>query len=188
MILSFIELINIVITILAVGYIFMDIFRIKGTETYSSRTAGKEEFILSVLTVSPAIIFHEFGHKLVALALGFNATFNAYFLGLLIGVVLKFTNAPIIFFVPAYVSIGGTGTLLGQKYGSMLIPLAGPLVNGLLFLISLIITKYELVKGKWYLSFWASKKINLFLMILNMIPLPGTDGFHFFNALLNFIF
>ncbi len=183
MIITSTEIIYMIITILAVGYIFMDFFKIKSTEIQELSRAGREEFFLSVITISPAIILHELGHKFTALILGFNATFYMNALGLLVGIVLKFMNSPIIFFIPAYVSVGGVGTTFGQKFADVLIPLAGPLMNGLLYLISLIITKYELVKGKWYLSFWASKKINLFLMILNMIPFPGTDGYHFFRAL-----
>ena len=164
------ELLQMIITALGIGYIFMDFFRKPSTEFYYSR-AGKREFFLATLAAIPSVVFHELGHKFTALMFGGVATYYIHPF-LFLGVLLKALNFPFIFIVPAYVSVYG---LTSWQYS--LTAFAGPLVNLVVFGLSKLICKYELVSGEKYLFFFVLGELNKWLFIFNMLPLPGTDGY-----------
>lgn len=176
MILGIYELFQITVTVVALGYIFMNFFVLPSTETRRYK-AGKKEFYLSMLAVSPAIVLHELSHKFLGVYFGFDALYNVSYLGLAIGIFFKLMNSRFIFFVPAFVSISGQG----QDIGNLLVPLSGPLTNLFLFVISYAVVKFELVRGRKFLVFWASRYINLWLFVLNMLPIPGADGWHVYK-------
>jgi Zn-dependent protease len=175
------EIFGMIVTVVAIGYIFKDMFRLPTTEFFYVGE-DRRNFILAMLIVSPAVIVHELAHKFVAMSFGFTAVYQASYTWLGIGVLMKMFGFPFLFFVPAYVSIFGFGSSL--TYAT--IAIAGPLVNLLFFLIGYIVTKYELVSGKNYLYFHVFKQINMWLFAFNMLPLPGTDGFQFFARILGF--
>ena len=154
--------------------------------SYSHYGFDLEGFKFAVMLVAPAIILHELAHKFVALSFGMQATFYAAYFWLFLALLLKAIKAPFIFFVPAFVSITGSGTYLQYS----MIAVAGPLMNLLLYLISNFMARKLLVSGrKQELPFWLlSAKINLFLFIFNMLPIPGFDGFKFYYGLLRAIF
>ena len=52
------------------------------------------DFKYAIYVSAPAIIIHELGHKFVAMAYGYTATFEMFSLGLAIGVVLKLIGSP----------------------------------------------------------------------------------------------
>ncbi len=183
--LSLMEVFDIALMSLVVGYIFKDVFRPRvaytDPDTYLKNvTPGHHDgrlsdFWFAVVLVAPSIIFHEFGHKFTAMAFGLTATFHADYLWLGIGVLLKLVLPGFVFFVPAYVSFPGTATPLQ----SSAIAFAGPAVNGLFWLGSWLFLKFK-KKGVGketvrYLAFF--RYINGFLFILNMLPVPGFDGF-----------
>ncbi|MBN2881043.1 hypothetical protein JXM83_03230 [Candidatus Woesearchaeota archaeon] len=149
----------------------------------------------AVLIAAPAIILHEMGHKFVALAFGFNATFHAAYTWLVIALVLKLMSFGFIFIVPAYVAsfcVPGSAFCSGSNYylARSLISIAGPFVNFLLWIVPMIIVKNNLLskKNKHFLPvLLLTSKINFFLMLFNLIPLPGFDGANFFGSLFNFI-
>ncbi len=177
------EIFDIVVMTFIVGYIFKDILPIKEyphtiTIDYLQQLEYAR-FTFAVMAVAPAIILHELGHKFVALAFGVQATFHAAYGFLLFGLVMKLLNFPFIFFVPAYVSHGPTTVGAG-----IIIALAGPLVHGLLWLISRYSLQHKLVPRKYYLLAAFTKYINGFLFIFNMLPIPGFDGFHVMNGLM----
>ena len=97
------EIIEIVITILVVGYLFMDFARRPKLEFWEEEDR-KKLFLNSCLMVIPSIIFHELAHKFTAIAFGYVAVFHAFYGGLLLGIILKNFRMPV-FFIPAYVSI-----------------------------------------------------------------------------------
>ena len=120
MILTPMELLDIVIMTLAVGFIFSDFlarFR-RPSEDYDplkqnyNRFINWDNFKFAALVTAPAIILHEFGHKFIALSFGYNATFHAAYLFLFIGIMLKLMKSPFLFFVPAYVSFSAAATPL----------------------------------------------------------------------------
>jgi Zn-dependent protease len=128
----------------------------------------------------PALLLHELGHKTMASSFGLSATFHAAYFWLLAVIVLKLIKFPIIIFVPAYVSISG----IANVTQTALISIAGPAVNLVLFAVALIILKTNKRLKNRTTHFWSlTKNINLFLFVFNIIPIPGFDGFTFFNAL-----
>ena len=182
---SFNEVLDIIIMTAAVGFIFSDMF-----SRYSRKADYEplvhyhhgfdwEAFRFAAYVTAPAIILHEFGHKFVAMALGVDATFHAAYFWLGIGVVLKMLSFPFIFFVPAFVSHASVGA-----FGDSMIALSGPLVNLVLWLGALLIHKRKLLDKRYNDGLLLTAKINMFLFIFNMIPLPGFDGFHFFSGLI----
>ena len=178
MLFDLVELIYIVITVGALGFIFSENRRAI-TEFGTILEEGWQRRILTaVIVAAPAVILHEFAHKFLALAYGFTATYSASLFGLAIGVVMKIIGLGFVFFVPGYVSISGVGSQM--NFG--LVALAGPLTNLALFLIFSAVIKYDLLPGHAQILH-ASRQINLWLFIFNMIPLPGFDGFKFFASL-----
>lgn len=165
--LSLKELMDIAIATIAAGYIFMDLFRKPGWE-YDP--FGKR-LILSIAIAAPAIILHELGHKLVALSLGYTATFHAAYGWLGIGIILKLISFPFFVIVPAYVSIIGP-----QGVQSAAIAFAGPAINGILWLGAWLALKYGKHNRNTETILHFTKMINGFLFIFNLIPIPGFDG------------
>jgi len=188
MFLNFTEIIDIVLMSLIIGFIFKGFFDFR-RENVDVMKMYTQRFDWSgiwsaIAVVAPAIILHEFGHKFVAMSFGLNATFNAAYFWLGVGVLMKLLSFGFIFFVPAYVSITGNGSHLAMG----LTALAGPLVNLVLFLIALLVIKFTKVKTK-YLPYWAAtKRINLFLFIFNMIPIGFFDGAKVFSHLWQYFF
>ncbi len=168
MIVSLYEFFQILFTIVVLGYIFMDFF-------------PQKKFYISVLVVSPAIVLHELAHKFFGIYFGFDALYNVSYFGLAIGVALKLLKSPLIFFIPAFVTISGNG----DSIGGLIIPLVGPLMNLVLFVIADLLCRYKLVDKKLFTVAYASRFINLWLFFLNMLPIPGTDGSHVYNYILS---
>ena len=173
MIISLYELFNIVIMTLAVAFIFRRGLKLE------QRFSFWQGMAFAASLTAPAIILHEFGHKGVALAFGLQATFMIPWPWLGLGVVLALFNSPFIFFVPAYISVVGTA----MHWQDALISFAGPAVNGILYLIATLMMRTPLKQRQ--LMFWAAtKRINGFLFIFNMIPIPPFDGYGVFSGLL----
>ncbi len=186
MILTISEIIDIIVMTLILGFIFKDSFgRFRPRPDYSEYdipiiTSHRDDFLFACLVTAPAIILHELGHKFVALSFGMSATFNAAYFWLGIGVLLKLMNFGFIFFVPAYVSISGMGTVLHYT----LIAGAGPFVNLLLWFIAWLLIKNKLIKKKYMPFAYLTQQINLFLFIFNILPIPGFDGYKFWLGLI----
>ncbi len=187
MILSLSEVIDIIAMSLILGFIFMDYFRgVKPRvihsyeEVFKPKRFDKQAFLYSILVIGPAIILHEFGHKFTAMAFGYNASFHAAYIYLFIGLILKLIGSPIIFFVPAYVSIPANTLPLQES----LIAFMGPGVNILLWLFSFYMLENHAKTREQYILWNASKRINGFLAIFNLLPIPGFDGFHVIAGLI----
>ncbi|MEM2121615.1 MAG: hypothetical protein QXU20_03090 [Candidatus Woesearchaeota archaeon] len=188
------EVIDAVFMSIFVGIIFEGFLRtLLVRRTYEdyyliNKTFDFQAFKLAVLIVAPGIILHELAHKFVALGFGMQATFNAAYGWLFVGLLMKFFGFPFIFFIPAYVSISGAGSYLQYSITA----LAGPLTNLLLFIISSLIVSRapkRFRRKKYFLPVMIlTARINLFLFIFNMLPIPGFDGFQFLYGLIKAIF
>ncbi len=189
MFLSISEIADIFIMTLVLGFVFKDFFRPVSPDhnlvRYYSLQKGFDYhgFLFAIAVTAPAIILHEFGHKFTAIFFGMNAVFHAAYFFLGVAVVLKLIGSPFIFFVPAYVSIPQTAT----PFQNTLIAFAGPFVNLLLWAFAKLMLKQKL-KPKTRQIFWLTARINMFLFIFNMLPLPGFDGHHVFSSLFKVIF
>ena len=177
------EVIDIIIMIFAIGYIFSDVFRREPLEGYDPlkfyrKNARWEGIKFAALIAAPAIVFHELSHKFVAMFFGATATLHAPYMWYAIVILLKLMKFPLLFFVGGYVS----HTALPAIESSM-VAIAGPLINLLLWVLCLLAVRYKLINRKYYKIIVPMGKLNMFLFIFNMIPLPGFDGYNFFYAL-----
>jgi Zn-dependent protease len=188
------EIIDILIMTIAIGYIFSNYISIPRSyedkpydplEQYTKpKSLWKIQMLDVIIVIGPAIILHEFGHKFVALAFGATATFKAAYIFLIIAIILRYFNSPFIFLVPAYVAWSGIVTPVDAIW----IALAGPAVNALLWGLSKLALKYKWLPKKYDHYLILSAKVNGFLAIFNMIPIPGFDGFHVFANLFSLFF
>ena len=178
------EIIEILITSIAVSYIFtafIPITRSSNPFEYVKslyKPIDWQQFKTAAIIGVPAVLIHELFHKFASLIMGIPAhyTIGTFFGipggGLLIGIVLRLANSSFIFFAPGYVSILGSPTPV-QLF---VIAFAGPLANILLFIGATMLLKYGKVDKKYIPIIYLTKRINLWLFIFNMLPIPPLDG------------
>ena len=176
------ELFDLIIMTIAIGYIFSTF--IKKPVNYSDpleyyKNPWLENLKFGIIVAAPAVVLHEIAHKFVAISFGATATLHAPLFWYMLIILLTLVNFPIIFFVGGYV----THTPLAAL-PSTIVALAGPLTNLILWALFVSLIKFKLVKKEYYKAIIMSAKINLFLGIFNLIPLPGFDGY---NALMSLI-
>jgi Zn-dependent protease len=189
------ELIDLIIMTLGVAYIFMDRFGVQQTiksnvDPVIAQYQGKlsrfnlQNLWIAALITAPAVIFHELAHKLVAISYGLQATFHAAYFWLSFGVIMKLLNTGLIFFVPGYVSHSAAATPIQ----SAAIAFAGPFLNFILWLGCWILIKFKPVKMsvRTIQIVAATKYINGFLFIFNMIPIGFFDGSHVMEGLMKY--
>ncbi len=180
------EIFDLVVMTFFVGFVFSGIMPVK-RENYDplvhyKRRFDYESFILTTLATAPGIILHELAHKFVALGFGLNAVFYAFYRStftLVLGamaVLSKLTGIGFMFFVPGFVGIGGNGTNLQYALTS----LAGPLVNLLFWIVPWLLLKKKMAGRKYQPLLMLTSRINMYLFIFNMLPIPGFDGFKFY--------
>jgi Zn-dependent protease len=185
----YIEILYIIITIVVVGYVFSGVIRFQRPQTTDAlfnryRIFDWEEFKWGVMIAAPGIVLHEMGHKFVGLSFGLNAQYEIWIMGLLIGVILRALNTGFIMLAPGFVVIAGA-----TSYQSAATAFAGPAVNLILWLSSYAILKYhKKLTPKTELILIATEKINMWLFIFNMIPIPPLDGSKVFAPLFNLLF
>ncbi len=179
--LSFVEIIELVILTIAVGYIFSGFIQTPRSPYEIRKRFDWKDIKFAAMVAAPAVILHEFGHKFVAMGFGLDATFHIWPTGLLIGIVLKLFSSPFLFLAPAYVSIPAGATALQ----STLIAFAGPGLNLALWGLSWYVLKTKKNMGRKEMIGWAiSKKLNLFLFFFNLIPIPPLVGWHVLEGLI----
>lgn len=147
-----------------------------------------KSFKFAMIVTAPAIILHELGHKFFAVGFGLEATFHAAYLWLGFGLILALMQTGIIFFVPAYVSILNPANTPTPPLTFSIIAFAGPLMNLILWLGTGLYLKYGKINKKYLPLVILTKKINMFLFIFNMLPIPGFDGFKVYQGLIQTIF
>ena len=192
------EVCDIIIMTLILGFLFKDAFgpvKQKSSADVLDRymkPSGKrrgrfDEFWFSVMVVAPGVIIHELAHKFVAMSFGLQATFHAFyansttlFLGVL-AILAKLTGFGFVFLVPGYVEVIGSAAPLEHA----IIAFAGPAIHGLLWLGAFLYPKFSKSKlsPRAAQFIHLTKYINGFLFILNMLPIPGIDGFHIYSNL-----
>jgi len=182
------ELFDLLLMSAVLGFIFMDIFRVKKFSPEGIPVHERFSFkpvLMAMYVTVPAIALHELSHKLTALAYGLQATFSASYFGLGIGLVLKLIGSPFIFFIPAYVEVVGSA----GSWASAVIAIAGPLVNLVLWASSkIILARTKKLGRELKIILVVTKKINGFLFIMNMLPIPGFDGFNAYISIAQAVF
>ncbi|MBR9699629.1 M50 family metallopeptidase [Candidatus Woesearchaeota archaeon] len=183
----FFEIIDMIIMALAIGYIFSDVLRKPVTENFDPLKFYKhgkwENVKFAALAAGPAVILHELSHKAIAMLFGAKAVLFAPYGFYALIIILKAVGFPFLFFVGGFVSHTPLPPL-----PSALVSIAGPAMNFLLWYLAIQAVKNKWVKSKYVPYLIPFAKINLFLGIFNLIPLPGFDGFGFITSLFSFLF
>jgi Zn-dependent protease len=177
MLLTLRELLDLLVMTIGVGFIFMSVFKVPRVLSFDFKG-----FLWACLITAPALIFHELAHKFTAIAFGAQATFHAAYSFLALGVVLKLINSPFIFFVPGYVEIPASL----PPMQTALVALAGPALNGVLWLIARIVVRYVPLSNRGRIVWTLMRRLNGFLFIFNLLPIPGFDGFTVFKGFFGF--
>ncbi len=184
MIIEPLEVLYLALVTLAIGYIFMDLVPVSKPIYSLYKKFDWNRFKFACLIAAPGIILHELGHKFVAIYFGFNAVFEIWGFGLVLGIFLKAIGSGFILFAPGYVLINGV-TNYAQEF---FISFAGPIVNLILFGASwLLLNRLKLTRNQ-AIGLYLMKQINLWLFIFNMIPIPPLDGSKVFYSLFKLIF
>lgn len=186
---TLLEILYIIITTLVVGYVFSGIIRFQRPITREAifnyyKIFSWEEVKWGIIVAAPGIILHELAHKFTALVFGLTAFYEIWPTGLLIGAILRALNTGFIVLAPGYVLIQGASSVQ-----TAITAFAGPAVNLILWLGSYAILKYhKKLKPKTALILMLTQKINMWLFIFNMIPIPPLDGSKVFQQLFNMLF
>ena len=179
------EIVDLLIMIAAIGFIFKDLFKKPIESGYDplkhfAKNMQWENFKYAALATAPAIVLHEAAHKIVALSFGIPAVFHAAYEWLVLGIVIKLLNFPFLFFIPGYVSYSAAAA---EPMQIAVIAFAGPAMNLAIFIFATIALKKDwFPKHRQIINL--TKKINLFLFIFNMIPIPPFDGSHVFGNII----
>ncbi len=139
-------------------------------------------FVISLLSISIAFIFHELTHRTIAKHYGCYARFQMWSFGLKLALLFAIlTNGNFVFAAPGAVVIYPRIDLWGStrpitKKESAIISLGGPGMNILLAVISFALLHFATVTGIVQTILVYSMRINLWLALFNMIPIPPLDG------------
>ncbi len=184
------EIIDLALMTLFVGYIFSGMMPVR-RDSYDPLMHYKRGFDFeglkfTIMATAPAILVHELAHKFVAISFGLHAVFMAFYRStftLMLGIftiISKLTGFGFMFFVPGYVEISGPGTNLQFALAAF----AGPFVNLVLWFGAWFVLKNKIYRKKNYLLLVLTSRINMFLFIFNMLPIPGFDGYKVFTGLI----
>ena len=201
MILSLREIIDILIMTGFLGYLFMDMIRPRRDVSVLSmvdkgldlrgmkKSMWWKDFKYAAAVLGPAIILHELAHKFVAIGFGLDAQFYAFYasqttliLGL-IAVLAKLMGWGFFLIVPGFVRIFGGAT----PFESTLIAFAGPAIHALFYLGCILLTRYVTLTPRQRDFVAVTQKVNGFLFIFNMLPIPGFDGSKILSGLLGML-
>ena len=127
---------------------------------------------VGLFTAGVGFLFHELGHKVVAVRFGQRAVFRADYGMLLLAVMSAF--AGFIFAAPG--AVHHAGRITEREHG--LIALAGPVVNVLLALVFLPVALFGGALGSPLVTLLGARglAVNLLLAAFNMLPFGPLDG------------
>ena len=134
-------------------------------------------FPVVMIGVGVGFIFHELGHKFVAMHYGYYAEYELWPTGLLIALASSFFG--FMFAAPGAVVIYSNGM---EEKTNGIISIAGPIVNIILGLIFFLILGslgnfvYTETGAIVYLICVLGTRINFFLAAFNLLPIPPLDG------------
>lgn len=134
-------------------------------------------FPVVLIGVGLGFVFHELGHKFLAMHYGYYAEYQLWPTGLLIALVSSFFG--FIFAAPGAVVIYSQGM---EEQTNGIISIAGPVVNIILGLIFFLILGslgdfiYTDMGAIVYLICVLGTRINFFLAAFNLLPIPPLDG------------
>lgn len=159
---------------------------------FAGALSGSGRFTLPRLAAVATIVFvafpvHEFAHAAAAVALGdetprrqgrytLNPLVHIDPLGAILILLADFGWAKPVQWNPSNINID-------RRIGSIIVALAGPLSNLLLAIVAANLVRFaESGPALQYLGVFI--KINVFLFVFNLLPIPPLDGSHILFALL----
>ncbi len=180
------EVFDILLMTAYLGFLFKDVF-VPPSGHYEPLAKRKSfsGFWFACKVIAPPIILHELAHKFVAVGFGLSATFHAFYADpttLVLGGIAflaKLANFGFFLIVPGFVSIAGSATPLEN----FLIAFAGPGVHLALWAGSWLWLRRKGLSRTQALILAFTSRINMFLFVFNMIPIPPFDGFQVFKNL-----
>ncbi|MDI6654640.1 MAG: site-2 protease family protein [Candidatus Hydrothermarchaeota archaeon] len=162
------ELKELLISALVIGFVFAWIMR---KHPIFSGTSFFVVFVVMLIAVGAAFIFHELAHKFVAQRYGYWAEYRMWETGLIIAFFLAVTIG-MVFAAPGAVHIGSRYHQISKRENG-LISLAGPLTNLSLGIAFLTLTfKEGVIATLGSIGFF----VNTWLALFNLIPFPPLDG------------
>jgi Zn-dependent protease len=170
------EIQDLLIAWLALGLAFAIFFAGGGNAAVALLTGSPAVFaialVVSLLTAGIGFLFHELGHKVVAVRYGNVAAFKAEYNMLFLAIMSAFLG--FIFAAPG--AVHHRGRLTERQHG--LIALAGPAVNLVLAAVFVPLWVGGLALGIDLLELLGGRglAVNLFLAAFNMIPIGALDG------------
>ncbi|MBR9690814.1 M50 family metallopeptidase, partial [Candidatus Woesearchaeota archaeon] len=183
----FFEVVDMVIMSLAIGYIFSGYLKKPVIDNYdplkSFKSNNWENVKFGAIVAGLAVVFHELSHKFVAMFFGAKAVLFAPYGFYILVILLKMVGFPFLFFVGGFVTHTGL-----SAFPAALVAFAGPLMNFILWGAATLAVKKGLIQRKYFAYAVPFAKINLFLGIFNMIPIPGFDGGNFLFNMVSVIF
>lgn len=167
---SSIELQQIAVSILVLTLAFTILFSKPFSGAVDAQDVGFY-FLVSLVAVVTAFLFHELAHKFLAQKYGCWAEYRWYPFGLLFALVLS--TVGFVFAAPGAVHISGYLTKDQSGKISAVGPLTNAIVGGVFLALAFLLV---LLGSDWFLITWLIAYINIFLAGFNMIPFPPLDG------------
>jgi Zn-dependent protease len=166
-------------------------------EGFFSGNGDISEIVAAFVAVATAFIFHEMGHKFVAIGRGYVAHFQIWIWGIALTLITAVAfQGQFIFGAPGAVYIAPAAAAAGYGYGyfsnpqrnqqrdEMTISAAGPGVNlafAVFFLVLIAVIPYN--SGNLLSSIAIDGLgLNVGLGSFNMIPFPPLDGYKIFRS------
>jgi len=176
---SLMEIRDLTISVLILGMIFsvaLPSFQIEQSTPFMN-------FLIAIVIVGPALLFHELAHKLTAQKYGCRAIYVIWPMGIMLSVFLTLITAGnIIFAALGAVAISTSYTtrvgykfvgLSSQELGK--IAASGPFTNMVIAVIAYI---FMWINPQ---IFQAIVSINLIVALFNLVPFPPLDGAKIFS-------
>lgn len=142
-------------------------------------------YFMLILLVMFSICCHEYAHAQMALWQGDSTAADQGHLTLnplkQMGIV---SIIMLLFIGISWGAVPVNPSRMKHKYSHVLVSFAGPATNLILFVIFVILGSIAMIKG-WkqeaVFMFLGGASLNIFLFILNMLPLPMLDGYTIFS-------
>lgn len=162
------EIKELAISALVIGFIFAWIMR--GSHIFRG-TSFLMIFVIMLIAVGAAFIFHELAHKAVAQKFGCWAEYRMWETGLIMAFFLAVAFG-FVFAAPGAVYIQSRFTPITRRENG-LISLAGPMTNLVLAMVFLLLS---LLDGPLGVLGRIGFMVNTWLALFNLIPFPPLDG------------